>query len=68
MKNINYNFDDKCQICDKVLIPYTFIDKEYVKNIPTGRIRYAVSHLYCPMCGKKVCVDDSLDGIWFYPN
>lgn len=54
-----------CPRCGEALEKIFFIEKEYRKGIPTGRIRRAVSHLECPVCGHREVVDDSLDGPWY---
>lgn len=53
--------------CGGELFPVWFEEKE--ENIIdgyrvyTGRTRRACSHLECE-CGRKFCVDNSLDGVW----
>lgn len=58
-----------CPICREPLEPEYFIEKEYKITQDgiqyyTGRIRYAVDYLICPMCFTKQCVDDTFDGPW----
>lgn len=50
--------------CGGGLHAVRFYEIERRANIPTGRIRNAVSHLSCDACMRNVCVDDSLDGPW----
>jgi len=58
-----------CVKCGTPLVPEWFTDKEYnSRGYPTGRVRRAVSHLECPKCWLKECVDDTFDGPWYYPN
>lgn len=60
--------------CGSALMPIWFTEEEYESisysggsmSVRTGRKRHAVSHLECPMCGRKECVDDSFDGPWHY--
>lgn len=52
--------------CGAGFIPVWFIDEEYrYENsgimYKTGRKRRACSHLECPNCFKRQCVDDSFD-------
>lgn len=58
----------KCPICGTELEPIFFIEYEYEtirgNLIKTGRKRRAVSHLECPYCFHKECVDDTFDGVW----
>ena len=58
----------KCPRCYYPLEPCVYEEKELNQyNKPTGRIRNAVSYLYCPICGETSCVDDSFDGGWYKP-
>lgn len=55
----------ECDNCKTTLEPVKFVEKEYdVYNIPTGRVRLAVSYLVCPECGEIFTVDSSFDGPW----
>ncbi len=58
-----------CCNCGSVLEPIFFIEEEYKVEygamIKTGRKKKACSHLECPNCGKKECVDDTFDGPWY---
>lgn len=55
--------------CGGWLHPVRFIEKEMDRNHGlTGRVRDAVSHLVCDDCLKNVCVDDTFDGPWYFPN
>ena len=58
----------KCEKCGEVYQPIFFTEEETkVVNgamIFTGRKRKACSHLECPCCGNKECVDDTFDGPW----
>jgi hypothetical protein len=58
----------ECSFCRSELYPIWFTEDEYeiINGIQykTGRKRNACSHLECPDCGKKECVDDSFDGSW----
>lgn len=57
-----------CERCGAALEPVFFTEEEtktvYGSLIKTGRTRKACSHLECPVCGKKECVDDTFDGPW----
>lgn len=58
-----------CHKCGNPLEPVWFQEEEYRKGtigtlIKTGRTRTACSHLECPRCFTKVCVDDTFDGPW----
>jgi uncharacterized ferredoxin-like protein len=57
-----------CERCGEVRMPVFFTEEERkVTNgimVLTGRKRQACSHLECPNCGKKECVDDTFDGPW----
>ena len=59
-----------CPKCadDNKLIPIYFIEHEYIKGKKTGRIRRAVSHLECAVCGRSFTIDDSFDALWHYEN
>ena len=48
------------------LNPKWYIAEEEVHGIKAGRVKNAVSNLYCEECGKVVIVDDSFDGEWQY--
>lgn len=50
--------------CGAPLVPVWFRECEYIKGIPTGRTRLAVSHLECPECLTNVVIDDSFDEPW----
>lgn len=55
--------------CDNDLSPVWFEEKEYAVtkdgyHYATGRVRTAVSHLTCDICGKNYCIDDSYDLPW----
>ena len=63
MTNTNFG---KCEDCNTNLKPYWFVEEETIKGIKTGRVRNAVSHLFCESCGKTYTVDDSFDGPWQY--
>ncbi len=58
-----------CPECGYPLTPVWFTEEEY-KTTPfgsqykTGRKRRAVDYLFCDVCWKKHCVDDSFDGAW----
>lgn len=58
-----------CNKCGSQLFPVWFIEKEtkIVKGslIYTGKKRKACSHLECPTCLKKECIDDTFDGEWY---
>ena len=56
----------KCRCCGCDYEAIRFEENEYYPNsvTPTGRTRIAVSHLECPNCGTKECVDDTFDGPW----
>lgn len=58
----------KCVNCNIEMKPIWFKEDEYVIKdgirVRTGRTRSACSHLECPMCGKRECVDDSFDSSW----
>ena len=56
--------------CGSGLYPEWFEEKEYssISHTPTGRVRNAVSCLYCPICDKRFCIDDTFDGAWYYKN
>lgn len=59
----------QCEYCEVELEPIWFLEEEYETTrdgymIRTGRTRMAVSHLECPCCSKRYCVDDSFDGPW----
>lgn len=68
MKDIDYGSCD----CGASLLPVWFTEEErIVKNgvmHKTGRVRRACSHLYCPICGRQYCVDDSFDLPWRYSH
>lgn len=49
--------------CGHPLYPVHFIERN--KN---GKIRMAVSHLECSICGKKECVDDTFDQKKWYSD
>lgn len=57
-----------CVKCDCKLKPVFFIEEETKAArgcmYKTGRKRKACSHLECPICGHKECVDDTFDGLW----
>lgn len=58
-----------CEKCGADMQPVWFTEEEYkVTNdgimCRTGRERRAVSHLECPCCFTKACVDDTFDGAW----
>lgn len=59
----------ECPKCGSIMIPIWFTEEE-VKHAngyypyKTGRKRRAVSHLECPYCFTKECVDDSFDQPW----
>lgn len=58
-----------CEKCGADMQPVWFTEEEYkVTNdgfrYRTGRERRAVSHLECPYCFAKACVDDTFDGAW----
>ena len=58
----------ECPKCGSIMIPIWFTDEEekvtYGCRHKTGRKRRAVSHLECPDCFTKECVDDSFDQPW----
>lgn len=59
----------ECPICGADLEPVRFIEEERdIHNRNTGRVRDAVSHLECVVCGKRQIVDDSFDGPWYRKN
>lgn len=64
---MDFNYG-KCPICNTEFEPVFFIEYEYetIKGnlFKTGRKRRAVSHLECPHCFHKECVDDTFDGAW----
>lgn len=71
MTGIKYAETQKmiCRHCKCPMQPAIYKEKEYNKNkIPTGRIKFAVEYLFCPICGETSCVDDSFDGDWFTPS
>jgi len=63
-----YSFS--CPRCDSLMEPVFFMEEEEKTSeegwwkYKTGRVRRAVSHLECPHCFNKECVDDSFDGPW----
>lgn len=62
--------DVQCPKCGQTMIPVYFTEEEtkttiYGTMYKTGRKRRAVSHLECPECWTKECVDDSFDGDWY---
>lgn len=53
--------------CEKHTEPVYYTEKEYhpFTHTKTGRVRTAVSHLVCIICGKEVTVDgEYLAGSW----
>ena len=58
----------ECPHCGNQMAPVYFTEEETkIKNgvlYKTGRKRRAVSHIECPICFKKECVDDTFDGPW----
>ena len=58
-----------CSRCDTPLVPIWFTEEETKvvdgRMYYTGRKRRACSHLECPRCLKKACVDDTFDGNWY---
>ena len=61
-------YEISCPNCGKLMIPIWFeedeIKIEYGYSYRTGRTRTACSHLECPYCGQRECVDDSFDKPW----
>lgn len=58
-----------CDSCGGRIIPIRFIEHERdTYSILTGRVKNAVSHLECNFCMKKIIIDDSFDGDWYYPK
>lgn len=53
-----------CSRCERDLEPVWFEEEEFKRGRPTGRTRRACSHLECPVCLKKECIDDTFDGPW----
>lgn len=57
-----------CSKCETDLVPIWFTEEEvnYLGGnmIKTGRKRTACSHLECPSCFNKECVDDTFDEKW----
>lgn len=66
LKSYDFGF---CTLCNVPLLPDVFLEEEYKGQTgapyKTGRKRWAVNCLYCPVCNKKYTVDDSFDGPWF---
>lgn len=62
----NENIYGKCEDCGINLKPLWFVEEEIVNGIKTGRVRNAVSYLFCEKCGETCIVDDSFDGPWQY--
>lgn len=58
----------ECSRCGARMLPVWFEEEEEkVENgyrYKTKRKRKALSHLECPLCYKKECVDDSFDQPW----
>lgn len=58
----------ECPKCRSIMFPVWYTEEEeIVENgyrYKTGRKRRAVSHLECPNCLTKECVDDSFDQPW----
>jgi predicted nucleic-acid-binding Zn-ribbon protein len=58
----------ECPRCGSELHPIWFTEDEYKTTgewqYKTGRKRTSCSHLECPDCGQKECVDDTFDGNW----
>lgn len=58
-----------CSRCGTHLVPIWFNEEETKvqdgRMWYTGRTRKACSHLECPNCFKKECVDDSFDRPWY---
>lgn len=65
--NVDYGV---CSKCGANLEPVFFTEEETKTAngimYKTGRIRHAVSHLECPNCLTKACVDDTFDGPWYH--
>lgn len=57
-----------CSKCGADLIPSWFTEEEvkYIGRsiVKTGRNKTSCSHLECPSCFTKECVDDTFDGNW----
>lgn len=58
-----------CPECGYPLEAVWFIEEEYeitqfTYMYRTGRKRRAVDYLFCEVCKKKQCVDDTFDGPW----
>lgn len=57
-----------CSRCETDLVPVWFTEEEINiiggTMIKTGRERTACSHLECPSCFTKECVDDTFDTPW----
>lgn len=57
-----------CPECGYPLEAVWFTEEEYKvicgTMCKTGRKRKAVDYLFCEVCEKKQCVDDTFDGAW----
>ena len=62
----------ECSYCGASLDPVWFTEHEYesikigsiTTAVRTGRKRYNIDFLECPVCGKKEIVDDSFATDW----
>ena len=59
----------ECLRCGSELIPIWCSKEEFEVNdgrlTYTGKTRRVCSHLECPSCLKKHCVDDTFDDEWY---
>lgn len=53
-----------CEMCGTETRPVWFIESEWDGGVRTGRKRRNISHLECPVCGKRYTIDDSFAGAW----
>lgn len=70
--NVTKEIYSDCKSCGVPLEPVWFREKEITPQTgsrfyyptETGRTKKSCSHLECPNCLRKECVDDSFDGPW----